>query len=148
MAPKPVPDGFHTVTPYLVVEDVPRLIEFLEKAFDAKDLHRTTLPDGTVMHAQVAIGDSPVMMGQSRDEWKPIPSCLYVYVSDADAFYRRALEAGATSLMEPQDQFYGDRSGGVRDPLGNSWWLATHVEDVSPEEIERRAASLGREAGS
>ena len=100
------------------------------------------LPDGRVMHAQVRIGDSPIMMGQAREEWPAMPACIYLYVEDADAGYEKALAAGATSLEVPRDEFYGDRHGSVRDSQGNIWWIATHIEDVSPEEIERRAAEM------
>jgi PhnB protein len=96
-------------------------------------------PDGSIGHAEVRIGDSMVMLGQARDEWKARPGTLYLYVPDVDATYRRALAAGGASLREPTTQVYGDRSGGVEDPVGNQWWMATHVEDVSPEEIDRRA---------
>lgn len=96
--------------------------------------------DGTIQHAEVKIGDSIVMLAEACDPWKPRPSMLYLYVNDVDATYQRAIEAGATSLREPATHFYGDRSGGVEDPTGNHWWIATHVEDVSPEELQRRAA--------
>ena len=146
MAAKPVPDGFHTVTPYLIVPGVAKLIEFMKQAFGATEQHRTTLPDGRIMHAQVKIGDSFIMMGEPGGEWKPMPSGLYLYVPDADAWYRRAMKApGAVSIMEPADQFYGDRMGGVRDPSGNLWWLATHKEDVSPEELARRSEAAARQ---
>jgi PhnB protein len=141
MSVKPIPEGFHTVTPYLLVADAARLIEFLQQAFDAKEIHRSAMPDGTVMHAQVQIGDSMVMMGGTRDEWKPMPAMLYLYVDDVDTWYHRALKAGATSVRELTNEFYGDRVGGVQDPSGNQWWMATHVEDVSPEEMARREAS-------
>jgi PhnB protein len=139
MPVKPIPDGYHTVTPYLIVQGVAGLIDFLKQAFDAKEEHRTAMPDGTVMHAQVRIGDSAVMMGQAPGAHTPMPSAIYLYVPDADAVYRRALAAGATSIMEPADQFYGDRNAGVKDPSGNHWWIATHKEDVSPEELQKRA---------
>ncbi len=136
MAVKPVPEGYPTVIPYLVVEDVARVIEFARQAFGAKETHRMTLPDGTIMHAQITIGHSPVMLGQAGGRWKPMPAVIYIYVDNADAVYRRTLELGATSLMEPADQFHGDRNAGVEDPCGNYWWIATHIEDLSPEEIE------------
>ncbi|MDA4128945.1 MAG: VOC family protein [Thaumarchaeota archaeon] len=141
---KPIPDGYHTLTPYLVVEDVPKLIDFLKKAFGAKELERTTRPDGTVRHAELRIGDSVVMMAEARGESKPMPCMLYVYTEDTNATYERAIKAGATSLMEPADQFYGDRNAGVKDPVGNSWWLATRMEDVSPNEIQRRSEALSK----
>jgi len=139
MAVKPIPDGYHSVTPYLVVQGVAKLIDFLKQAFDAKEIERMAGPDGSVMHGEVRIGDSVVMMGEAWGESKPIAAALYLYVNDTDVTYRRALQAGATSLREPADQFYGDRSGGVKDPAGNQWWIATRKEDVSPEELARRA---------
>jgi PhnB protein len=139
MPAQPIPEGFHTVTPYLVVEGVPRLLEFLEAAFDAKDVHRTTLAGGRVMHAQLQIGDSMIMMGEAREGCPAMPRSIYLYVPDTDAVYRKAVAAGGTSLMEPADQFYGDRNAGVQDPCGNQWWIGTHVEDVDPEVIARRA---------
>ena len=141
MAVKPIRDGYHTVTPYLTVEGVPKLLDFLKRAFDAKEVERVSRADETLGHAEVRIGDSVVMMGEARGEWAPVSSTLYLYVTDTDAVYNRALAAGATSLMEPADQFYGDRNAGVRDPVGNLWWIATHKEDVSPQEMARRAAA-------
>ncbi len=143
MAVKPIPDGYHSVTPYLTVPDAAGLIEFLRRAFGAQEVHRFTR-DGAVSHAEVRIGDSVVMLGQAGGEWQPMPAALHLYVPDADAVYRRALQAGAASLREPADQFYGDRMAGVRDPAGNYWWIATHVEDVSPEEMRRRAEAHAR----
>jgi len=101
-------------------------------------------PDGSVRHAEVRIGDSHVMMGEAGGEWTPMPAGIHLYVEDCDAIYRRALQAGGTSLREPADQFYGDRSAGIKDPCGNSWWIATHIEDVPPAEIERRAKAAAR----
>lgn len=140
MAVKPIPDGYHTVTPYLVVRGVAQVLEFITRAFGATETNRMTGPDGTIGHATARIGDSMVMLGEARGEWKPTEAMLYLYVPDTDAAYQRALAAGATSLMEPADQFYGDRNAGVKDPLGTSWWIATHLEDVAPEEIQRRSA--------
>ena len=140
-AVQPVPDGYRTVTPYLVVGDVPRLIQFLEQAFGATELMRTPRPDGTgVMHAEVQIGDSRVMLGEAPATSPPMPGCIHLYVVDTDALYHLALQAGATSLREPANQFYGDRVAGVQDPLGNQWWIATRVENLSPVEIALRAA--------
>lgn len=138
MAVKPIPDGYHTITPYLTVQGVPKLLDFLKQAFAAQEIGRMMRPDGTVGHAEVRIGDSVVMMGEACDEWKPMPGAMYLYVNDADAVYQHALQAGAISMMEPADQFYGDRSAGVKDPSGNQWWIATHKEDVPPEELKRR----------
>ena len=139
MAVKPIPDGFHTVTPYLMVPGVSKLIDFLTQAFEAKELERMARPDGTIMHAQVRIGDSIVMMGEPVGEFKAMPAMVYLYVNDTDAVYKLAIQAGATSIMEPADQFYGDRNAGVKDRSGNLWWIATHKEDVAPEELAKRA---------
>ena len=146
MTVKPVPDGYHTVTPYLVVQDVAGLTDFLEQAFDAQEMVRMGSPGGSIMHAEVRIGDSMVMMGEAGENNPPMPAMLHLYLEDADAAYRRALEAGAISLREPEDQFYGDRTAGVKDDFGNQWWLATHIEDVTPEEMQRRAEVQGRQA--
>ncbi|MBI3244900.1 MAG: VOC family protein [Deltaproteobacteria bacterium] len=140
MAAKAIPDGYHTITPYLTVQGAGKLIDFLKLAFDAQETERITAPSGTIAHAEVRIGDSIVMMSDAGGERAPMPSGLYLYVNDADAVYKSALRAGSTSIMEPADQFYGDRSAGVKDPVGNQWWIATHKEDVSPEELKRRAA--------
>jgi len=139
MAVKPIPAGYHTVTPYLTVEGAGRLIEFLKQAFGASEIACMKRPDGRIAHAELRIGDSVVMIGEARGDWGPRPSTMYVYVEDCDAFYKRAIAAGATSLTEPANQFYGDRHGGVKDPAGNYWWIATHVEDVPPEEMKRRS---------
>jgi uncharacterized glyoxalase superfamily protein PhnB len=139
MAVKAIPEGYHTITPYLVVQGAPKLIEFLKQAFEAQERERITQPNGTIGHAEVKIGDSVVMMSEASDQWKPMPTGIYLYVNDSDAVYKRALQAGATSIMEPANQFYGDRSAGVRDPSGNHWWIATHQEDVPPEELKKRA---------
>lgn len=144
MAVKPIPEGYHSVTPFLVVPDVPRLIDFLKQAFDATEMFRIPQPDGSVMHAEVRIGDSIVMMGEAMGEFQPMPASMYLYVNDADATYQRALQAGASSAMEPTDQFWGDRQAGVVDPAGNRWWIATHQEDVPPEELGRRAEAFMR----
>lgn len=141
---KPVPDGFHTITPYLTVPAVGKLIDFLKQAFDATEIERMARPDGTVHHAWVKIGDSMVMMGEPPDPSKSKPAALYLYVNDVDATYRRAIQAGATSLSEPADMFYGDRGAGVEDASGNTWWIATHIEDVAPEEVQRRAVAARR----
>jgi len=139
---QPIPDGAHTVTPYLVAEGIPRLIEFLKQALGAQELSRMARPDGVIMHAEVKIGDSIVMMGTPMGDWKAQPCSLYLYVEDVDAVYERAIQAGGTSVKEPADQFYGDRTGGVIDPSGNYWGIATHVEDVSHEEMAKRFAAM------
>jgi PhnB protein len=135
---KPIQEGYHTVTPYLVIPGVAKVIEFVKQAFGATEVAVSRRPDGTVMHAEVKIGDSIIMMGESQGNGKNFPAMLHLYVEDTDAVYQRALQAGAKSLREPATQFYGDRSAGVEDEFGNQWWMATHVEDVAPEEMEQR----------
>jgi PhnB protein len=140
MAVKAIPEGYHTAVPYLIVNDADKLLTFLKTAFNGKvkEEHRT--PDGKVMHADVMIGDSHIMMGQANEKYRAMPGSVLLYVADCDALYNAALKAGAKSVQELKDQFYGDRSGGVEDPTGNHWWISTHVEDVSLEEIDRRRA--------
>jgi uncharacterized glyoxalase superfamily protein PhnB len=135
---KPIPEGYHTITPYLGVQGADELIDFMKQVFEATEIERLTNTDGTIKHAEVRIGDSVVMISEARGEWKPMPGAFYLYVSDADAIYRRALQGGAASLMEPVDTFYGNRESGVKDQFGNYWWIATHKEDVSPEEMQKR----------
>lgn len=134
------PEGYHTVTPYLVVEGASHLIDFLKQAFDATELLRMPHENGTIGHAEIKIGDSIIMLADGSAEHAAQPCMICLYVEDVDASYKRAIEAGATSIREPQDQFYGDRSGGVKDASGMQWWIGTHIEDVSPEEMERRSA--------
>jgi PhnB protein len=139
MAVKPIPDGYHTLTPVLTVQGAAKLIEFLKQAFDAKESYRLAGPGGTIMHAELKIGNSMVMLGEATDAHKPMPAKIALYVEDTNAWYKRALTAWAKSLQEPVDQFYGDRGAGVTDPAGNQWWIHTRIEDVSPEEIKKRA---------
>jgi PhnB protein len=135
---KSLPNGYHTVIPYLTVQGAERLIEFMERVFEANVTERMTRPDGTIGHADVRIGDSVIMLSEASSQWPAMPGALHLYLEDADAAYRRALQAGAASLMEPADQAHGDRMAGVKDPFGNVWWMATHVEDLSSEEMKRR----------
>jgi uncharacterized glyoxalase superfamily protein PhnB len=121
---------------------MPKLLDFLKQAFGAQEAFRLTRPDGGIMHAEVKIGDSIMMMGEPMGEWKAKPCSLYLYVEDVDAVYQRAIQAGGTSVGEPKDQFYGDRSGGVIDPSGNYWGIGTHIEDVSHEEMAKRFAAM------
>ena len=139
MAVKPIPDGYGTVTPYLTVDDPAPVIEFLKKALDAKEIFAMRDDKGNIGHAEVKVGSSILMLGKARDEWKSRPGNFYVYVEDCDAIYEKALAAGAISLSKPETQFYGDRHGGVTDSQGNNWWVATHVEDISPDDMKRRA---------
>lgn len=133
------PSNFNTVTPFLVVKDAAGVMEFAKTVFDAVEIDRMSMPDGTVAHGEIKIGDSLIMLGEAGGPYKPMPAMLYVYVKDADAVYKKAIEAGAESVAEPMNQFYGDRSGGVRDKSGNQWWMSTHIEDISPEEMKRRS---------
>ncbi len=138
---KPVPEGYHTVTPSLVVEGADKLLDFLKKAFGGREVAMFRMPNGTIAHAEVVIGDSRVMLGEAGPEWTAMPGRTYTYVSDVDAVYKQALQAGAVSIRAPADQFYGDRTAVVKDPVGNVWTVATHREDVSEEEMARRMAA-------
>lgn len=140
MAVQPVPEGRAHIMPILTVDGAAKFIDFMEEAFGAVEKERHDGPGGAIMHAELTIGPSIIMTSDANSEFPASPARLQLYVDDIDAVYKRALAAGATSLREPADQFYGDRSGGVQDAFGNQWWLATHIEDVSPEEIRRRAA--------
>ncbi|RUR72048.1 glyoxalase [Nostoc sp. PCC 7120 = FACHB-418] len=142
MAVKPIPSDYHTVTPYLFVEGAATLIEFLKQGFAAKEIRRTLHPEGSIMNAEVKIGDSVIMLSEARCEFKPMPSSIYLYVENTDTTYDNALKAGAISMMQPNDEFWGDRHAAVKDPNGNYWWIATHQEDVSSEEIEQRIKVL------
>jgi PhnB protein len=140
---KPIPDGFHTITPYLIADGADKLIDFMQHAFGAEYDHEPAKrPDGKIMHATLKIGNSMLMVSESSEHAKATPVMLYLYVPDTDAAYQKALKAGASSVMEPSDQFYGDRSGGVKDAAGNRWFFGTHIEDVSPAELKKRAAEF------
>ena len=143
MAVKPIPEGYHSITPYLVVRGAEKTIDFLKQAFGAElvfdPLKR---PDGKILHSEVKIGNSRVMLSEGTDQHKPQPAMLYLYVPDVDAQYKRALSAGGQSIKEPADQFFGDRTASVRDPSGNHWEIGTHTEDVSPQELKKRADEM------
>ncbi len=142
MTVKSIPDGYRTVTPFLIVQEAITLIEFLTQAFEAKETRRTLDPEGCIMNAEVRIGDSVIMVSEAQGDCKPMPSSIYLYVENTDTIYDRALQAGGTSMMKPKDEFWGDRSAGVKDATGNHWWIATHQEDVSSEEMEKRIKAL------
>jgi PhnB protein len=135
---KPIREGFHSITPYLGVPSADKMIDFLKKAFNAELTYRGTRPDGSVMHTELKIGDSYLMMGEPTGNFPAMQSSIYLYVKDCDTVYKQAIKAGGVSLMEPATQPSGERYGGVKDPAGNIWWVATHVEDVSAEEEARR----------
>jgi PhnB protein len=121
------PRGYPSVSAYLVVNGAERVIDFLERTFDATELRRLDRPDGSIMHVEVRIDDSVIMLADATDSWPSYPSVLHVYVADVDATYRRALAAGGVSIQEPEQKGDPDRRGGVKDPAGNSWWMATQV---------------------
>ena len=149
MAVNPIPEGYHTVTPGMNVKGCDKLIEFLVAAFGAEERMRMQAPGGgPIMHAEVKIGDSIVMVSEAMEDG-PTSTGMMLYVTDCDAAYKRATEAGATAMMPPTDMFWGDRFARVKDAWGNRWGMATHVEDVAPEEMERRAAAfMAAQAGS
>jgi PhnB protein len=140
---KPVPDGYHTLTPYLIADGADKVISFMKDAFGAKAVFEPMMrPDGKIMHAEFRIGDSVMMIADASERAKATSSMLYVYVPNVDTVYQKALKAGGTSVIEPSDMFYGDRSGGVKDPAGNHWHIGTHIEDVSPADLKKRAADF------
>ena len=142
MSVNAIPKGYHTITPYFSVRDAHGLVDFLKRAFDGvAEVH--SMPDGSILNAQVQVGTSMVLIGQAPKDQpadKRMPAMLYMYVEDVDTVYRKAIAAGGESIIEPRDQFYGDRVGAVRDLTGNQWWIATHKEEMSSEEMTRRAA--------
>ena len=139
--PQNPPERYHTITPQTIVDDAHETIAFLEDVFDA-DVEFLAENEGFVQHAELRIGDSVVMVAEASEDFPPFPLMVNIYVDDIDATFARAVERGATPLRQPEDQFYGDRTGGVRDGQGNQWWIATHVEDVSDEEIKRRMDAM------
>jgi PhnB protein len=138
MAKKFIPEGYPQVSPYLIVDEPAALIQFMTDVFGAKETRRHEDDKGRIGHAEMRIGDSVIMMGGATEQWPAAPAAMYVYVEDTDAAYQRGLAAGATSLQEPADQFYGDRTAGVRDRFGNQWFIGTHLEAMSEEEMTKR----------
>ncbi|HET9367732.1 MAG TPA: VOC family protein [Candidatus Udaeobacter sp.] len=138
MSIKPIPDGFHAITPYLFTQGAARLIEFISAAFDGELRSRETRPDGAIMHATMQVGDSMLMLADATQPFGPMPASIYLYVHDSDAVYHSALNAGGVSVFPIMTLPSGERYGGVKDPCGNIWWVATHVEDVPPDEQQRR----------
>ena len=135
----PIPQGYSAITPYLAVQNAPAFLDFITKIFDAEIVERIDGEGGLVMHAEAKINGAMLMLADACDKMPATRSGLYVYVDDVDGTWQRAVDAGAESQMAPADQFYGDRSGGFKDQWDNSWYVAKHIEDVSPEEIARRA---------
>lgn len=150
MTVKPIPDGYHSVTPYLMIKGASEAIEFYKRAFGATELFRLAAPGGQIGHAEIKIGDSLIMLADPCEEgaFRNPQSLggssvgLHVYVADVDAQFAQAIKAGAKAVKPVQDQFYGDRSGTLEDPFGHIWFLATHKEDIAPDEINRRAEAL------
>jgi uncharacterized glyoxalase superfamily protein PhnB/catechol 2,3-dioxygenase-like lactoylglutathione lyase family enzyme len=143
----PIPEGFHTVTPFLLADDASKLIEFIEKAFDGKVTSMMKSDDGVVRHSTIKIGDSIIMISNGTELYKAMPCVLHLYVKDVDAVYQKAIEAGGLSLREPRYEFYGDRSCGIQDAWDNQWWIATHIEDVNDEEMKKREENFRRKEG-
>jgi PhnB protein len=150
---KPIPEGFHTATPYLIIDGASRAIEFYKKAFGATELTRMADSTGKIRHAEIKIGNSPFMITDESPEFPQwlspksrggTPVHIHLYVEDVDAVFDQAIAAGAKQLLPVEDQLYGDRTGGLTDPFGHVWYVATHKEDLSPEEIQRRAAAQQR----
>ena len=154
MAVKAVPEGYHTATPYLIVDDAARALEFYRKAFGAKERMRFAAPGGKIGHAEITIGNSAIMLADEHPEMGyrgpqaigGTPVSIHLYVENVDEVFPRAVAAGATALRPVADQFYGDRSGTLRDPFGHVWHVATHKEDLSPEEMHRRAQAAMKQA--
>ncbi len=148
---KPIPDGFHSVTPHIICSEAGKAIEFYKKAFGATEICKIPGPDGkSIMHAEIQIGDSRVMIAQENPAWQckgPItlggtPVTIHLYVNDADATFKQAVAAGANGAMPPADMFWGDRYGKVIDPFGHHWSIATHKEDPTPEEMQKRMEEM------
>ena len=148
MSVKPIPEGYHSVTPYLGINKAAEAIEFYKKAFNATQVMRLDMPDGKVGHAELRIGDSAIMLGTPCDEMslsnptERTSVALQLYVTDVDAQFKQAVAAGASAVSEPEDRFYGDRSGSVKDPFGHLWYLATRKEDLTEEQIRQRAMAM------
>lgn len=136
---QPIPEGFSTVSQFIMADDVEKIINFCQKAFDAQIVSELRSSDGKIWHAQVKIGESMILFGDTMGMHAGTTSCTYLYVKDANAMYQKAINAGGKSVQEPKDMFYGDHSGGITDPAGNYWFVATHIEDVKQDELERRA---------
>ena len=147
---KPIPEGHRTVTPYLAIKNAAKALEFYQRAFGAIESYKLMMPDGRVGHAEIRLGDSLIMLadefpeygGKAPETLGGSPVSLHLYVEDVDAFVKKALEAGAKERKPVMDQFYGDRSGQLEDPFGHLGWVATHQEDVAPEEMQRRVETL------
>lgn len=153
MSVKAIPEGYHSIQPYLYMRGAAQALDFYQKAFGAQTIVHMPGPDGRIMHAEMRFGDSVIMMADESPErgvfspeyYKGAPFSLALYVEDCDSVYYQAIAAGAKSVREPADQFYGDRSAGVEDPFGFQWYIATHVRDVSPEEMKAAMAAMSEQ---
>jgi len=155
---QPIPEGYHTLLPYINIKGAEKAIEFYKKAFGAKEVGRITMPDGSIGHAEMEIGDSKIMIAEENEQWgnkspqtlDGTPVCLCLYVKDVDSVFAQALDAGAkvSGKMEVKDQFYGDRTGTLTDPFGHQWSIMTHIEDVSFEEMQRRSDAMFAKASN
>ena len=152
MAVKAIPDGYHSITPYLVCKGAAKAIEFYTRAFGAKEFVRMPGPEGRIMHAEVKIGDSMLMLADENPDRGAVapPSgtltrsaSIMFYTDDVDATFKRALDLGASSIQTPTDMFWGDRMGNLMDPFGHQWAIATHKEDVTPDEMQKRMQAIG-----
>ena len=152
MAVKSIPEGYHSITPYLVCKGAAKAIEFYTRAFGAKEFVRMPGPEGRIMHAEVKIGDSMLMLADENPERGAVApqtgtlarsASIMFYTDDVDATFKRALDLGASSIQTPTDMFWGDRMGNLMDPFGHQWAIATHKEDVSPDEMEKRMQAIG-----
>ena len=156
MATNPIPEGYHTLSPYLAVEDAARAIEYYKQAFGAKEAVRMPTPDGKVAHAELEVGDSRILLSDPFPQASTQPpaelggtsASVFMYVEDVDAVVKRAVDAGATVTMEVADQFWGDRFGTITDPFGHVWSIATHVEDLTMEEIAERGRAAMSSMGN
>lgn len=148
---RPIPEGYHSVTPYLIINGASDAIDFYKKAFGATELFRMASPDGKIGHAEIKVGDSHIMLADEHPQMgytspttlNGTPVSLMIYVEDVDKIYNQAIAAGGKEERALQNQFYGDRSGTLKDPFGHVWHVATHIEDVSPEEMDKRMKAAG-----
>jgi PhnB protein len=150
MSAKAIPAGHHTVAPYLAIKNAAKALEFYQTAFGATEIYKLMMPDGRLGHAEISLGDSIIMLsdefpeygGKAPETLGGSPVSIHLYVEDVDAFFNRALAAGAKERKSVMDQFYGDRSGQLEDPFGHLWWVATHKEDVAPDEMQKRVEAM------
>ena len=140
------PEGYSSVCPYLMVESVEKQLDFLKVVFNAEISEQLKLSDGSIQHGEISLGDTVIMMGKARPEWPASYGANYVFVDNVDEVYKRALLHGASSLMAPADRYYGYREGGIKDPQGNTWWIAQVIEKLSEEEMQRRLLKLDQKS--